>query len=53
MAGPIAKLKHAWNAFVDQSISDRMRSYGDYGLAYSSRPDRTRLHVTNERSIIA
>lgn len=54
MAGPIAKLKHAWNAFVDNRIEDRMRSWGgEYGASYSTRPDRTRLHITNERSIIS
>lgn len=54
MAGPIAKLKHAWNAFVDDRVEDRFRAWsGDYGASYSSRPDRVRLQVTNERSIIS
>ena len=54
MAGPIARLKHAWNAFVDERVDDRMRAWsGDFGTSYSSRPDRVRLHVSNERSIIS
>ena len=45
------RLMHAWNAFlnVDQ---ERTRSY-DYGTAYGGRPDRVRLAVNNERSIIS
>jgi putative sterol carrier protein len=54
MAGPIARLKHAWNAFIDERVDDRFRSWSsDYGASYSSRPDRVRLHVSNERSIIS
>lgn len=54
MAGPIAKLKHAWNAFIDERVDDRFRAWsGDYGASYSSRPDRVRIHSTNERSIIS
>src|SRR6478735_3392128 len=49
-----ARLKHAWNVFTNQSAQDRMRSYtGEYGAAYSTRPDRTRLVFSNERSIIS
>lgn len=54
MAGPIARLKHAWNAFVDERIEDRMKTYGgDYGTSYSTSPTRPRLHLANERSIIS
>ena len=45
------RLKHAWNAFTNQE--DRIRSYGDYGASYGLRPDRVRLNVSNERSIIS
>jgi len=44
------KLKHAWNAFTNDETM--VRSY-DYGANYSVRGDRTRMHSTNERSIIA
>lgn len=52
--GIFDKLKHAWNAFTNGP--DPWKSYvGDYGGAYSfgGRPDRQRLHFTNERSIIS
>lgn len=41
---------HAWNAFFN--LDDRHRSY-DTGAMYGTRPDRTRLNVANERSIIS
>lgn len=45
-------LKHAWNVFSNQD--DKTQPYtGDYGAAYSYRPDRVRLRIPNERSIIA
>lgn len=46
------QLKHAWNAFLDQNEDYRKRPY-DMGAAYGSRPDRVRLHISNERSIIS
>jgi hypothetical protein len=47
------KLKHAWNAFLDQPAPDRMGS-GGYGVSYSGgRPDRVRMTVSNERSLIS
>lgn len=45
-----ARLKHAWNAF--RSGEDPFRTF-DIGPSYSNRPDRTRLTLSNERSIIA
>ena len=49
-----ARLKHAWNAFTNQDEYKRLRSWGgDYGAAYGTRPDRVRLHISNERSIIS
>lgn len=52
MAGILARLAHAWNAFKwrDES-NDKIVSFGS-GTAYS-RPDRPRLRFTTERSIIA
>jgi len=47
-----SRLAHAWNAFLNQDPEDHLRAY-DSGVAYGGRPDRTRLTVTNERSIIS
>jgi len=44
-----SRLKHAWNAFTNQESS--LQSYGD-AVSYG-RPDRTRLRIPNERSIIS
>lgn len=43
-------LQHAWNAFMN--LEDRHRSY-DTGAMYGTRPDRVRLTLSNERSIIS
>lgn len=47
-----ARLKHAWNAFVDQNEDYRTHSW-DMGATYGVRPDRVRLNISNERSIIS
>ena len=47
----LKNLKHAWNAFLDVT-NDRLRSY-DTGSSYGGRPDRVRLTISNERSIIS
>lgn len=47
-----SRLKHAWNAFVDQDEKRITKSF-DYGPAYSNRPDRSRRYFHNERTIIA
>lgn len=44
-----ARLKHAWNAFMNR---DPTPSFQNYGMGYSYRPDRPRLSRGNERSII-
>lgn len=46
------RLKHSWNAFVDQEESNRIHSM-DFGASYGIRPDRIRLRISNERSIIS
>lgn len=48
-----SRLKHAWNAFTNRDEEVETYSYGDYGASYTSRPDRVRLHFSNERSIIS
>lgn len=45
-----SRLKHAWNAFVNNR--DPTASYRDIGPGYSYRPDRPRLTRGNERSIV-
>jgi hypothetical protein len=44
------RLKHAWNAFRDR---DPTNSYYNLGPSYGTRPDRTRLRIGNERSIVS
>lgn len=44
------RLMHAWNAFTNK---DPTFSGKDLGMSYSYRPDRVRLRVTNERSIVS
>lgn len=51
-----SQLKHAWNAFTNRG--DDREAYvpnalGVYGGGYSARPDRVRINVSNERSIIS
>lgn len=59
-----AALKHAWNVFSNQADQNQQRNTpwpvnpvpslftGDYGPGYSSRPDRSRMRIPNDRSII-
>ena len=44
-----ARLKNAWNAFMNR---DPTQEFRDIGMGYSYRPDRPRLSRGNERSII-
>lgn len=46
------RIKHAWNAFTTDNFVKNL-SYGDIGASYGLRPDRVRLNVSNERSIIS
>jgi hypothetical protein len=50
MASVKDRIVHAWNAFLDQD-DGRYKSF-DGATSYGSIPDRTRLTVTNERTII-
>lgn len=46
------RLKHAWDAFVSEDR--RQQNYNpNYGASYGIRPDRTRLRMSSERSILA
>lgn len=42
------RLKHAWSAF-----SEKKTDYFNMGMSYATRPDRVRLNISNERSIIS
>ena len=46
------RIKHAWNAFTNDKVSKNM-TYLDVGGSYGLRPDRVRLNLSNERSIIS
>lgn len=51
----LSKLKHAWNAFLNQPFTDKNlhSDLGSYGVSYGARPDRVRLNSSNERSLIS
>lgn len=53
MAKILDKLKHAWNAFNDRNNETLLLKPGSFGSYGYSKPDRTRLNITNERSIVA
>ena len=43
------RLQHAWNAFMSR---DPTTGYGNIGVSYGYRPDRTRLTRGNERTVV-
>ena len=45
-----SRLRHAWNAFMNRDPTPYAKI--DYGMGYSTRPDRKRLSRGNERSIV-
>ena len=47
--GFLQRLQHSWNAFMNK---DPTSNYQNYGMSYSSRPDRPRLTRGNEKTII-
>src|SRR4249919_2487486 len=47
------RLKHAWNAFTQGGDPLRETSAGASYGSFGGRPDRSRLHFSNERSIIS
>lgn len=46
------KMKHAWNAFNGR-VEELPEFTQSIGASYSYRPDRSRLMISNERSLIA
>lgn len=53
--GVMDRLIHGWNAFRDSNRTSNRSEYQgfSYGGSWGSRPDRTKLSTSNERSIIA
>lgn len=51
----IRSLMHAWNAFdnVENSPIAPTNQWQNIGASYGTRPDRSRLRISNERSIIS
>ena len=52
MADPFfSRIKRGWNAFRNKSQTEEI--FQDIGPGYSSRPDRVRLNLGNEKSIVS
>jgi len=48
------RIAHAWNAFVEKDEQDFSKQYtGGYGSSYGARPDRTRMRISGDGSIIS
>lgn len=50
------RLKHAWNAFSSPEQQRRREPFTESymgGASYGARPDRTRLFISNERSLLS
>ena len=47
------RLKHAWNAFLDQTLENRLQYHNAGAVSYGNFADRPRMRFSNERSIIA
>src|SRR5690349_24226094 len=45
----MGRLKHAWNVFMNLDRPEPFESVASYG----TRPDRTRLRFTNEKTIVS
>lgn len=50
--GLISRIKHGWNAFVNNRDPTAMYNYQDIGTGYTYRPDRVRYSGGNEKSIV-
>ena len=48
----MARIKHMWNAFVDETLENRLQYHNAGTMSYSGT-DRPRMRFYNERSIIA
>jgi hypothetical protein len=47
------RLAHAWNAFLDQTLENRLQYHNAGAVSYGYQADRPRLHFSSERSIVA
>lgn len=48
------QIAHAWNAFFDKDEDEYSKQYsGSYGNSYGARPDRTRMRISGDGSIIS
>lgn len=48
-----SQLTHAWNAFLNMDWATQPRDFDTRSVGYGQRPDRMRMSITNERSILA
>ena len=46
------RLAHAWNAFTNEE-QQRAGGFNQHGISYGTRPDRRRMHFSNEKSIVS
>ncbi len=53
MAAWTERVRQAWNVFRSNEKTEVRDDIGAYTSSYGGRPDRARLRVTNERSIIS
>lgn len=51
--GVFNRLAHGWNALKDEGGGPEQNVYRDYGASYSSRPDRLRPRILNDKSIVS
>jgi len=49
----LGRIKSKWNAFTNRDEDRERFSYTRIGASYGARPDRARLRIPNERSIIS
>lgn len=53
MAEVLTRFQNAWNAFLGRAPTQQYSQWNNWNGGFSYRPDRTKLNITNERSIVA
>lgn len=53
MAEVLTRFQNAWNAFLGRALTRQYTKWDGWNGGFSYRPDRTKLNITNERSIVA
>ena len=53
MAEVLTRFQNAWNAFLGRAPTRQYTKWDGWNGGVSYRPDRTKLNITNERSIVA